>query len=347
MHLVVASVATVLGVAMLLPAAAAPTALAQESASPSASASPSSSASPSPSIAPGPSVEPSGSPLPDASITLEPYTETTPFRTWAVAVTDGRASVDVLEVEDTGSGFSVTVFGQSATIELTLTLPPDLQLVADCFDFDSQVSIGAVEPPQRLVLQVVQGGSYACGYGSECAGPSPPPSATVILTAPLDDFDVSPPWAIRVTGGRAVAFGCSGPRISALTLEPDTEIPDTLFGVFAIEVLAESATVEMTAPLPKGGRALDSAECDDQNNERFLDVLVPPRRLVFDVVPLNTYICDVHGRTGAVPRTDTLAAPPSGPSSGGLPMVIAVLSGITAGVFAFSLLPGVRARRDS
>jgi hypothetical protein len=337
MRLVVASVALVVGVSILLPPATAPTALGQDaSVEPSASASASESA------------EPSGSPLPDAHITLAPAVEAIPFRTWAVAVTGGTSSVDVLEAEDMGSGFSVTVFGQTATVELTLTLPPDLQLVADCFDFDNQVPIGAVEPPQRLVLQVVQGGSYECRYDSECAGPSGPPSASVGLLAPTADFDASTPWAIRITGGRAVALGCSGPAISALALVPDTEIPDALFGAFRVELFGESATVEMTAPQPKGGRALASAQCEDQipPDGLLYDVLVPPRRLVFDVVPFNTYSCDVHGRAGAVPRTvpptDTLAGPPPGRSSGSWPAVVAGL----AGVIAASLLILVRARRE-
>ncbi|HEX2469299.1 MAG TPA: hypothetical protein VHK05_01820 [Candidatus Limnocylindrales bacterium] len=331
MRLVVASVALVVGVSILLPPATAPTALGQDaSVEPSASASASESA------------EPSGSPLPDAHITLAPAVEAIPFRTWAVAVTGGTSSVDVLEAEDMGSGFSVTVFGQTATVELTLTLPPDLQLVADCFDFDNQVPIGAVEPPQRFVLQVVQGGSYECRYGSECAGPSGPPQADVGLYASTGDFDVSPPWPIMVTGGRAVAFGCSGGPIAALTLRPDPEIPELLFGVFAVESVAESASVEMTAPRPKGGRVLVSARCEDQTNERFFDALVRPRQLVFDVVPGTTYICDTRARSGALPPTDTLAGPTPRQSSGSWPTVLAGL----AGVVAASLLILVRARRE-
>lgn len=318
----------VLGVAMLLPAATAPTAFAQDE---SASASP--------------SAEPLGSPLPDAHITLEPFTETIPFRTWAIAVTGGSASVDVLEVEDFGSGFDVTVFGQSATVELTLTLPPDLVLVAECFDFDNQVTIGAVEPPQRLVVDVVQGGSYTCSYGSECAGPSGPPHAAVALFASTDGFDVSRPWAISVTGGGAVSLGCSPRRISSLTLVPDPEILDTLFGAFAVEPFGESATVVITAPRPKGGGAV-AAQCEDQDSEgRLRDVLVPPRRLVFDVVPLGFHTCYVQGHpgTGTVPPTDTVAERRPGPPSGEWPMVFALL----AGVVASSLLLGLRARRES
>jgi hypothetical protein len=341
----------IIGVVMLLTAVTAATASAQyESASPSASPSSSparsATASPSETARPSPSVEPSGSPLPDAHITLEPFTETIPFRTWAIAVTGGSASVEVLEVVDGGSGFEVIVFGQSATVELTLTLPPELVLVAECFDFDNQVTIGGVEPPQRLVLEVVQGGSYTCSYGSECAGPSGPPQASVGLSVSTVGFDAAGPWAISVTGGRAVSLGCSPRRISSLTLVPDPEITDTLFGAFNVEPVGESATVEITAPRPKGAGALVAADCEDQDSEGLLrDVLVPPRRLVFDVVPLGFHICYVQGHpgTGTVPPTDTVAERRPGPPSGLWPMVFAVLAGVIAG----SLLLGVRARRDS
>ena len=319
MRLVVASVAMVLGMAILPPAANAPAAFAQE-----ASASPSASVEPSPSASPSQSAEPSGSPLPDAQITLVPDSETSSFRSWAIAVTGGSASVDVLEVPDGGSEFTVTVLGQSATVELTLTLPPDQVLVARCFE------IGAVEQPNRLVLEVVQGGTYECHYDTECAGPSGPPNATVGLRVAADGFDVSRPWAISVTGGRAVSFVCTPRRISTLRLASYADIPEFLYGAFSVDPFGESATVEITAPPPRGGGGLVSAQCEDESNLRIMDVLVPPRRLVLKVKPLRSYICDIRAGQGTVPPTNTLSQGAPVPSSGGWATVLAVLAGITA-----------------
>ena len=334
MRLIGRSVALVLAL-VLLPAA---TAFAQDG-----SASASASTSPSASVAPSQSLEPSGSPLPDADITLEPSSESIPFRTWAIAVTGGSASVELLEVEDFGSSFPVTVDGQSATVTMTLTLPPDLVLAVECFDFGDQ-EIGSVEPPNRLVLEVVQGGSYTCRYDTVCAGPPMPPLASVALYVSTDGFDVSRRWAVSVTDGRAVSFGCSPSRISTLTLEPDFKLPDTLFGAFRVEPFGESATVEIAAPPPRGGAALVAADCEDQDSEGLLrSVLVPPGRLVFDVVPNGFHVCYVQGRPGAVPPTDTAPGGRSDAPSGTVPIVTVLL----AGVFAASLLVGVRARRPA
>ena len=305
MRLIVASVVVILGVAMLLPTGA-PPAFAQEA-------------------SPSPSVEPSGS-RPDAGITLEPYTEAESFRTWAIVVSGGSASVDVLDVHDFGSGFSVAVLGQSATVTMTLTIPPDMVLGADCVDDDSQVPIGAVVSPNRLVLEVVQGGSYTCRYGSECAQPLPP--TAVLLTVPRELFGASQPWALSVAGGRAFSFACTPRPIAALSLVPYPDVAELLVGSFLVEIFGESATVEITAPRPRGGRALVAARCEEQYHLRVLDVFVPPRRLAFDVVPDNSYICDVRGLSGTVPPTDAAADRLPSPSSGAWPMALAVLAGI-------------------
>jgi hypothetical protein len=123
------------------------------------------------SAAPGASVEPAASGLPDAFIDLRPSTELEPLRTWAIAVTGGRSSVEVLGPDDVGSGIFVTVVGQSATVEMTATLPRGWQLTSgECFDAINQLRSDVLVPPDQLVLEVVQGGSYSCEYGSAAAG---------------------------------------------------------------------------------------------------------------------------------------------------------------------------------
>ena len=164
--------------------------------------------------------------------------------------------------------------------------------------------------------------------------PGRSPEAGVFLSVPAHGVDIPRPWPISVTGGRAVAYAVGRPPISALRLLPDPDLgPDYLMGAFAVEVFGESAIVEMTAPLSPGG-SLVSAECEDQNNERFFDALVPPQRIVFEVVPLNFYSCDVLARAGSVaptvPPTDTLASAPTDPSSGGWPMILVVMASVVA-----------------
>jgi len=100
MRIVVGSVALVFGVTMLLPAARVPAAFAQgASASPSAS------------------VEPSGSAIADVSVELvvEPGD---PALEWAITVTGGSPSVDVLELREIEIGshgaFTIAMDGSSA-----------------------------------------------------------------------------------------------------------------------------------------------------------------------------------------------------------------------------------------
>jgi hypothetical protein len=251
--------------------------------------------------------------------------------------------VDVLEVDDSDSGFSVGVLGQSATVTMTLTLSSGL-LVAECFDEGNEVPIGAVEPPNRLVLEVVQEGFYTCRYGSGCAGPSEP-MASVSLYASTEDFDVSRQWTISVTGGRAVSTGCSPRTISTFSLRPDPKIPGLLFGAFLVEPFGVSATVDITAPRPRGGGAIVAAQCEDQDSDgRLRDVLVPPNRLVFDVLVEGLHTCYVEGRAGTapptVPPTDTPAVAPFGPSSRMVPTVLTVLFGVLVGCLLISLRAG-------
>ena len=193
----------------------------------------------------------------------------------------------------------------------------------------------ALVPPGQIVLEVVQGGDYLCGYGSGISvPPGRSPAAGVFLSVPGHEFDISRPWPISVTGGRAVAYAVGRPPISALRLLPDPDLgPDYLIGAFGVEVSGESAIVEMTAPLSPGG-ALVSATCEDQNNERLFNALVPPQRIVFEVVPLNLYSCDARARAGTVaptvPPTETLASAPTDPSSGGWPMILVVMASVVA-----------------
>jgi hypothetical protein len=181
-RLVPATVALLVGAVMLLPAATAPTALAQVA--------PSASVEPSASVAPSASVEPLGSPLPDAIVELAVGTELEPARNWAIAVTGGSPSVDVVTVRDPTdeyASFTVAVFGQSATVEMTLVLPAGSQLAgATCEDFDEQVNHDTLVPPRQIILEVVQGGHYLCVYGSDAPG-EPEPTEPPAPTAPPTD----------------------------------------------------------------------------------------------------------------------------------------------------------------
>jgi hypothetical protein len=292
--------------------------------------SPSTALAASPSPSPSESVEPSVSPQPVAHIALEPSTEVIPFRTWAIRVTGGTASVDVIEVDDSGSAFDVTVVGESATVEMSLTLPAELVLSASCFDYENQVEIGHVEPPQTFAFEVVPDGLYDCRYQTECAAPSTS-DVGVAVWAWGAKFDVSRAWPISVDGGRALgSVGLCGSRpISSLRFVPDPDAPDGLFGQFSVDVFRDSASIEITAPASSGGRELVSAECEDQDDEgRLEDVLVPPRQLVFEVVANDFFTCYVRGAAGTVPPTDTRDAA-TGRSARGVTATVAFL------VFAF------------
>jgi len=105
------------------------------------------------------------------------------------------------------------------------------------------------------------------------------------------------------------------------------------------------ARVEITAPA--GARpSFGKAQCEDQVKDRFLDVLVPPRRLVFDVARFGYYVCYVEGHVastaGTAPPTDTLRDVAHEESSGS-GMFLAALAALAA--FGASLLVGMRRRR--
>jgi hypothetical protein len=166
MRIVVTTVATALGAALLIPAVTAPSAVGQ--------------------VVPSASAPPSGSPLPDARVELSVSSELDPVRNWAIAVTDGTASVDNVTVPDNASIlFAVTVFGATATVEMTATLPAGGRLtLGTCFDQREQVGHDALADSRRLVLEVVPGGFYDCVYASNVAGP---PEPTVPATDALAD----------------------------------------------------------------------------------------------------------------------------------------------------------------
>jgi len=296
-------------------------------------------------VPPSPTDAPSDRAPDDAVVSLAPFTDTIPFRTWAIEVAGGNASVDSLEVDDFGSAFHVTVEGQSARVVMTLTLPSDLELAAECFQLDSDVPVEILHPPRELILDVVQGGSYTCSYGTECVAPPAAGNAGVALYVATNAVELSRPWALSITGGRPLSAGCNQHPISSLALERDQEVPDWWFAAFDVDVMTPPARVEITAPA--GARpSFGKAQCEDQVKDRFLDVLVPPRRLVFDVARFGYYVCYVEGHVastaGTAPPTDTLRDVAHEESSGS-GMFLAALAALAA--FGASLLVGMRRRR--
>jgi hypothetical protein len=236
--LVVANQAVLLGAAMLLPLAAARPGPAQVAAGGSA--------------APSTSPDPSASPLADATVVLE-SSDFELTEDWAIAVTGGVASVDVVNVPsgDVG-GFTVNVIGESATVEMTAKQPPGWQLTMSvCTDLDNQVPGGsdALVAPRQLVLEVVPGGSYECifqsGPGSGAADDcsvrlTPQPGrvgeqATLIATGftPNDDGRIEGDGAglIPDGGDPSVTFDAAGMLRRTFTVSPSTVNPVEM-GVF-------------------------------------------------------------------------------------------------------------------
>lgn len=141
-------------------------------------------------------------------------------------------------------------------------------------------------------------------------------------------------WAIDVTGGV--------PNVDVFTV-PDPSVGDYLV---TMTMSGASAIVEMTATLPAGSRLIRGT-CFDFSNQVPHDVLVPPRRLVFEVVRGSSHQCsyqsDAHGvPEPTAPPTDSLADAQTG-SSEGWPLVLALM----APVMAAGLLIAVRARHRS
>lgn len=185
MRLVVGSVALVLSVAVLLPAAGVPAALAQdESASPPAS------------VVPIASVEPSASATLDVVVELlvEPGD---PALEWAITVTGGSPSVDILELREIEIGshgaFTIAMDGPSATVEMTPALPPRWELIiVGCLDdLDPPTEIEPIVEPGGFVLQVVTGRDYICFPTSflletpDPADPTLPPTDTLAGLPPV------------------------------------------------------------------------------------------------------------------------------------------------------------------
>ena len=138
-------------------------------------------------------------------------------------------------------------------------------------------------------------------------------------------------WAFAVTGG--VPF-------------EDVAVIDPSLGVYLLTLTmpGESAILEMTTTLPAGAQLIRGS-CFDASDEVPFDVLVPPRRLVLEVVRGTLYECsyrsDFEGAPApTAPPTDSVPAGQRGSSSGGWPLVFALM----ATIMAASLLIAARAR---
>ncbi len=329
MRIVVAMAGMVISAAMLMAVAPAGQAFAQVA--PSASAAPSASVAPTASTAPSASPEPSGSPVPDAVVELLLSSESEAARDWAIEVTGGSPSAEFVTVEDVvGVRFTVAVLGSSATVEMTVTLPSGRVLDhGGCFEPRTGVEHDSLVAPDRVVLQIIQGGFYSCYYGTRRAGPTqavPNGVQVDLFQEPLSR--VGRTWDIAVVGG---------------TTDLKVVKLDDFGGGFLVFFFGPSATVEMTVRLPTGW-ALKHGSCFFHDGSPRRDVLAGPRRLVFDVVPNGDASCDYSvTRTGGptLPPTDVVASGAQASSSfGGWPVVFA---GVAAAIVA-SLLIAVRTR---
>jgi hypothetical protein len=176
MKILILALALLLGAAMLLPFASQSTVVAQITPSQSAASSPSPSSSASQNAASSPSpsssasLEPSRSPLLDALVQMDIGSETEPIRDWAIAVSGGVPSVDVLSVPDPTYGwveFAVAMSEATATVELTATLPAGWRLSqGTCTSDDDPVARDVLVAARQLVFEVRPGVSYQCFYGS-------------------------------------------------------------------------------------------------------------------------------------------------------------------------------------
>ena len=308
MGVVLATFAMLLRAAMLLPAATIPTALGQIP--------------PSASVAPSGSVQPSASRPPDAVVELFLGFETETARDWAIKVTGGSPSVDFATVNGVvGGRFTVEVLGPSAQVEMTVTLPSGRVLEhGDCFEPLTGVEHDSFVAPDRIVLQVVQGGFYSCFYGTRQAGPTQAvPHGVQVDLFSESKSRVGRTWDIAVGGGNA---------------QPNVLNLDDFGGAFHVFFFGPSATVEMTVRLPPGW-ALRHGVCFFHDESVRRDVLAGPRQLVLEVAPNGDASCDyLVGRTGGptAPPTDSLAVAQTRSSSGGWPSVLALMVAVAAGV---------------
>lgn len=136
-------------------------------------------------------------------------------------------------------------------------------------------------------------------------------------------------WSFAVTGGV--------PHDDVLVADPSFDL------LLTLTMPGTSAIVEMTATLPAGSRLIQGS-CFDIGDEMPFDVLVPPRRLVLEVVRGSAYECsyqsDVQGVRGpTAPPTDSSGGTETDSSDGWL-VVIAIM----AALISASLLMAVRAR---
>lgn len=160
MRLVVATVGMLLGAAILLPGVNAPTAVAQ--------------------VAPSASVDPTGSSPPPNLVQVDLFDESnSPVgRTWHIAVAGGTAEPNVVTLDDLGAAFLVFFSGPSATVEMTVTLPPGWELKHGvCFFHDESVRRDVLAGPRRLVFEVFPNGDASCDYSvGRSGGATPPPT---------------------------------------------------------------------------------------------------------------------------------------------------------------------------
>lgn len=201
---------------------------------------------------------------------------------------------------------------------------------------------GAMLVAATAPTAITQDASVAPSANVEASG-SPLHDAVVELLVGMEG-DPAHEWAIAVAGG--------SPSVSVLTLE-DVGVSGFYSG-FTVDVLGQSAIVEMTAALPSGWGLIQGA-CLELHKQPpgELDALLPPRRLVIEVVQGGRYDCfamsdhlggvaDPTARPKIRP-TDALAGARSGSSSDGWPMVLAVM----AAVIAATVLIFVRGPRAS
>ena len=178
------------------------------------------------------------------------------------------------------------------------------------------------------------------------ASGSPLPDAVIDLIV-NGEGDPAQEWTIAVTGGSS--------SVQILTLEE--VVPLTFYGAFTVAVSGPSAIVEMTAALPSGWGVVQGG-CLELHKDPpgELDALVPPRRLVIEVVQGGDYECFAYSDSlGAlpdptsviadptVPPTDSLAGPDNGSKSDDWTLVLAAM----AALIAASLLMAVSARHRS
>ena len=370
MRRVLASVAALaLGAAVLLPtASAAPSEPPAESGQPSASVVPAQSVQPSQSARPSASVEPreSASVEPSPStVPSEPVSRDAQVAIWntiynvvdddwepapgwefGIVVTNGIAH-DLMTDDAGGQSFAVTVFSDSARVEITETPHAGFKVWAASCTVQNQDpfeagALGTLDGT-TLTFDVEPGGVYACDFVN---GPPVLPDAQVFVWNYLDadgDLDtwddvtlgVGSDFSIRVTDGTAsrhlVTTDSKGVATFKVTAYAKLEITQVnasnLLSAWCWDIWGED-------PI-HGGYTQDGAT------------------LAFGTEPRGVYGCTffnlgigVKGETGVpvatAPPTDTLKVT-SGPSSDAWRMLLIGLSGLIASILV--LTPARHRRR--